>query len=108
MRNPAIPRRYARTKQLLLPSHRWQKAHVRGEDDPLNHPPIWEDSMPDVRRPDRQEADFRPREDLLVTRDAEVRDGAALGRGSVRRLKLQVEDRRRCPHLVRPAPVVVI
>jgi hypothetical protein len=42
--------------------------------------------MPDMRQPDGQEADLWPREDLLVAHDAQVRDGAALRRGGVRRL----------------------
>jgi len=91
-----------------LPGRWWQEVYVRGDDDPLGRPPVREDPMPDVRRPGAQEADLRPREDLLVTRDAQVRDGSALGCGGVRRLELEVEDCRRGAHVARPAAVVMI
>jgi hypothetical protein len=91
-----------------LPGRWWQEVYVRGDDDPLGRSPVREDPMPDVRRPGGQEADLRPREDLLVTRDAQIRDGSALGCGGDRRLELEVEDCRRAAHVARPAAVVMI
>ena len=91
-----------------LPGRWWQEVYVGGDDDPLGRPPVREDPMPDVRWPRGQQSNLWPRKDLLVTRDAQVRDRSAVGRGGVRRLELEVEDCRRGAHVARSATVVMI